>query len=85
MAEALKSPQQQQTLEFQDALFIALELIRTELLTSRPYSINYAKKPVLDDEGATKAVRLVARATSLVGARFKVTSLYSFFYLFVPM
>ncbi|KAF9110475.1 hypothetical protein BGX27_006299 [Mortierella sp. AM989] len=57
--------------EFQDALFIALELVRTELLTSRPYSHNYTKKIVLEDEAATKAVRLVSRTASLIGAKFK--------------
>ncbi|KAF8930492.1 temperature dependent protein affecting M2 dsRNA replication-domain-containing protein [Dissophora ornata] len=59
--------------EFQDALIVALELVRTELLTSRPYSENYTKKPALDDEAATKAVRLVSRAASLIGAHFKGT------------
>ncbi|KAF9399624.1 hypothetical protein BGX21_005901 [Mortierella sp. AD011] len=59
--------------EFQDALFIALELVKSELLTSRPYNISYNKKPVLEDEAATKAVRLVSRTVSLIGARFKGT------------
>ncbi|KAG0054478.1 hypothetical protein BGZ83_011165 [Gryganskiella cystojenkinii] len=69
MADALKS--QQQNPDFQDALFVALELVRTELLTNRPYSIQYTKKQVLEDEAAIKAVRLISRATSLIGARFK--------------
>ncbi|KAF9188053.1 hypothetical protein BGZ50_001569 [Haplosporangium sp. Z 11] len=56
--------------EFQDALVIALELVRASLLTSRPYSHNYTKKQVLSDEVATKAVRLIARTTSLISARF---------------
>ncbi|GJJ68247.1 hypothetical protein EMPS_00593 [Entomortierella parvispora] len=72
MAEALKGQQQlQQSADLQDALFIALELIRAELLTSRPYSIQYTKKQVLEDEAVTKAVRLISRVTSLIGARFK--------------
>ncbi|KAG0254453.1 hypothetical protein BG011_005778 [Mortierella polycephala] len=56
--------------EFQDPLVIALELVRASLLTSRPYSHNYTKKQVLSDEVATKAVRLIARTTSLISARF---------------
>ncbi|KAK3810924.1 MAG: temperature dependent protein affecting M2 dsRNA replication-domain-containing protein [Benniella sp.] len=60
--------------EFQDTLFIALELVRAELLTSRPTTPDYAKKPpVLEDETATKAIRLVSRTASLIGARFKGT------------
>ncbi|KAF8978452.1 hypothetical protein BGZ46_006454 [Entomortierella lignicola] len=57
--------------EFQDALFIALELVRLELLTSRPYSITYTKKQVLEDEAAIKAIRLISRTASLIGAHFK--------------
>ena len=58
--------------EFQDALFLALELVRAELLTSRPYSHNYTKKAVLENQTATKAIRLVTRTASLLSARFKV-------------
>ncbi|KAI1319362.1 hypothetical protein EDD11_004228 [Mortierella claussenii] len=57
--------------EFQDSLFVALELVRADLLTSRSYSHNYTKKTVLEDEAAIKAVRLVSRTTSLLWARFK--------------
>ncbi|KAG0330150.1 hypothetical protein BGZ99_008013 [Dissophora globulifera] len=57
--------------EYQDALFVALELVRVELLTSKPYSLSYTKKPVLEDETATKAIRLVSRAASLISARFR--------------
>ncbi|ORZ16080.1 temperature dependent protein affecting M2 dsRNA replication-domain-containing protein, partial [Lobosporangium transversale] len=63
--------------EFQDALFIALELIRAELLTARPYSHSYVKKAVLDDETGTKAVRLISRTVSLIWARFKGTKIWS--------
>jgi len=82
MVEALKSQQQQhQTADLQDALFIALELVRAELLTNHPYSIQYTKKQVLEDEAATNAIRLISRATSLIGARFKVRFIlfFSFF------
>lgn len=58
--------------ETQDALFIALELIRAKLLTARPYSITFTKKQVVEDEVAIRAIRLVTRTTSLIGARFKV-------------
>ncbi|KAG0343695.1 hypothetical protein BG004_005069 [Podila humilis] len=57
--------------ETQDGLFIALELIRAELLTARPYSVTYTKKQVVEDEVAIKAIRLVSRTASLIGARFK--------------
>ncbi|KAG0214762.1 hypothetical protein BGX28_001397 [Mortierella sp. GBA30] len=60
-----------QSSEYQDAIIVALELVRSGLLTSRSYSHSYTKKPVLDDEVATKAIRLIARTASLVGARFK--------------
>ncbi|KAF9547070.1 hypothetical protein EC957_008919 [Mortierella hygrophila] len=57
--------------ESQDALFLALELVKAELLTSRPYSHNYTKKAVLENQTATKAIRLVTRTASLLSARFK--------------
>ncbi|KAF9932955.1 hypothetical protein FBU30_006941 [Linnemannia zychae] len=57
--------------ESQDALFLALELIRAELLTSRPYSHSYSKKPAQESQAATKAIRLAARTASLLSARFK--------------
>ncbi|KAG0086386.1 hypothetical protein BGZ93_000149 [Podila epicladia] len=57
--------------ETQDGLFIALELIRAKLLTARPYSITFTKKQAVDDEVAIKAIRLITRTTSLIGARFK--------------
>lgn len=57
--------------ETQDGLFIALELIRAQLLTARPYSITFTKKQAVEDEAAIRAIRLVTRTTSLIGARFK--------------
>ncbi|KAF9427802.1 hypothetical protein BGZ94_004125 [Podila epigama] len=57
--------------ETQDGLYIALGLIRANLLTARPYSITYTKKQPVQDEVAVKAIRLVARTVSLIGARFK--------------
>ncbi|KAF9434140.1 hypothetical protein BGZ76_008498, partial [Entomortierella beljakovae] len=57
--------------EFQDALFIALELVRSELLTSKPYSLTYNKGSALSDETVTKAIRLISRTSSLIGAHFK--------------
>ncbi|KAG0373226.1 hypothetical protein BGX24_011966 [Mortierella sp. AD032] len=57
--------------ESQGALFLALELVRAEMLTSRSYSPNYTKKAVLENQAATKAIRLVTRTASLLGARFK--------------
>ncbi|CAO3565577.1 unnamed protein product [Mortierella alpina] len=57
--------------DFQDALIVALELIKSGLLSSKTYSHNYTKKPVLEDESAVKAVRLITRTSSLIGARFK--------------
>ncbi|KAG0246462.1 hypothetical protein BGX31_001738 [Mortierella sp. GBA43] len=65
-------------MEFQDTLFIALELIRAGLLTALPYSPNYAENPpVLEDEAATKAVRLISRTASIIGARFTGTKTWA--------
>ncbi|KAF9582657.1 hypothetical protein BGW38_010924 [Lunasporangiospora selenospora] len=57
--------------EYQEALFVALELLRSELLSSRPYSHNYSKKTTIENEAAIKAIRLVSRVSCLLGARFK--------------